>query len=133
MIGFLGSDVGPGAISDATNDCPRHIPADSTTKQVRHLNIYGPPRNFNWVKIFLDQRKQPNVHLDLEIFEILRRRETVTQSFAHGPLKKAGPERAKTRCNLNFLFLIPKKSSDESSGTSSDCSGWSSPDPYSRS
>ena len=23
MIGFFGSDVGPGAISDPTNDCPR--------------------------------------------------------------------------------------------------------------
>jgi hypothetical protein len=38
MIGFFGSDVGPGDIS-MTNDCPRAIPVDSTTKLARYLNI----------------------------------------------------------------------------------------------
>jgi hypothetical protein len=40
MIGFFGLDVGPGAISDPTNDCPRAIPVDSITKLARHLNIW---------------------------------------------------------------------------------------------
>jgi hypothetical protein len=47
MIGFFGSDVGPGAVSDPRNDCPRHIPADSTTKPARHLNINGLSSKFN--------------------------------------------------------------------------------------
>jgi hypothetical protein len=39
MIGFFGSVVGPGAISNPTSDCPRHTPVDSTKKLARHLNI----------------------------------------------------------------------------------------------
>jgi hypothetical protein len=39
MIGFFGSVVGPGAISDPTSDCPRHIPVDNIRKLARHLNI----------------------------------------------------------------------------------------------
>jgi hypothetical protein len=31
-MGFFGSVVGPLGISNPTNDCPRHTPADSTRK-----------------------------------------------------------------------------------------------------
>jgi hypothetical protein len=44
MIGFLGSDVGPGAMSDATKDCPKHTPADNTRKPASDLEIMTSPQ-----------------------------------------------------------------------------------------
>jgi hypothetical protein len=47
MMGFFGSDVGPGATSDSTKDWPRHIPVESTRKLINDFRIIAVPRKID--------------------------------------------------------------------------------------
>jgi hypothetical protein len=90
MIGFFGSVVGHGAISNPTNDCPRHIPVDSTTKLARHLNITVLLKDEAGKGNFF-QRRVGQFTVTQRYLRYYERRNTVTQSFVRRPMQKDEP------------------------------------------